>query len=117
MSATDQDPNTHQIDTTHPVANGAARRPGRRDLGDGKTIKELSRRWRVSCDTLRSWIRRGLLRAHNTTLSHLKKPRYVVTVEEIMRFEQEQLAVTPEPPPRPRRQRRRQLPARDYFPD
>jgi hypothetical protein len=80
------------------------------------TLRELAARWRVGTDTLRGWIRSGLLHALNTALSHLKKPRYVVTVEEIVRFEREQLAVTPESPPRPRRRSRRQ-PRRDYFPD
>jgi hypothetical protein len=73
----------------------------------------VARRYRVSPDKVRAWIRRGELAAVNTASALCGKPRFVIAPEALERFERGRQAG---PPPEPRRRMRRQE-VIDYFPD
>jgi hypothetical protein len=82
-------------------------------LTAGFTVRELARRWRVSRDRIRGFIKRGELAAINTAPSRAGRPRYIVTPEAVAAFERARSAAPPPTPPR--RQKRTQLV--DFYPD
>jgi hypothetical protein len=81
----------------------------------GLTVADVARRYRVSPDKVRGWIRSGELAAVNTAPSLCAKPRYVVTPEALERFEAGRQAATVVP----KRMKRikRQAGAVDFYPD
>ncbi|HTU19241.1 MAG TPA: helix-turn-helix domain-containing protein [Gemmataceae bacterium] len=81
--------------------------------GDGYTVPELARRYRVSEEKVRGWIRRGELAAVNTASTRCGKPRFVVPAEALQDFERGRNAAMP----KPAKKRRRMKVAVDYFPD
>lgn len=80
----------------------------------GLTVADIARRYRVSPDRVRAWIRRGELAAVNTRDVRCGRPRFVVTQEALDRFERGRAAVTT---PKPQRRRRRQTEEEDFYPD
>jgi hypothetical protein len=80
----------------------------------GLTVADVARRYRVSPDKVRAWIRRGELVAVNTAGALCGKPRYVVLPEALERFERGRAAA---PPPKPPRRRRRRPEVIDFYPD
>jgi transposase len=79
----------------------------------GLTVRDLARRYRVGEDKVRTWIRRGELRAINTANVLCGRPRWVVPVDALAEFERSRAGGVP---PKPTRRRRRPAPV-DYFPD
>jgi hypothetical protein len=79
----------------------------------GFTPEDLSRRFRVSPDKVRLWIKNGKLRAINTADAMCGKPRFVVTPEALREFEEGR---TVAPPVKPQKRRRRPAEV-DFFPD
>jgi hypothetical protein len=77
-------------------------------------VRDVARRYRVSPDKLRGWIRRGELSAVNTVPTACGKPRFVILPESLARFESGRQASTPaKPAPR----RKRQPAMIDFYPD
>ena len=101
---------TEHPSTTETLANGMA--PV--SLQRGLTVADVARRYRVSPDKVRGWIKRGELSAINTASSRCGKPRYVIMPESLERFELGRQAATP-PSPAPRR--RRQPGMVDFYPE
>lgn len=81
--------------------------------GRGLTVADVARRYRVSPDKVRAWIRRGELRAVNTAVVACARPRFVVLPEALAEFERGRAAG---PPPKPARKRSRPFLV-DYYPD
>jgi excisionase family DNA binding protein len=79
----------------------------------GLTVAEVARRYRVSRDKVRNWIKTGGLGAVNTAEALCGRPRFVVLPEHLAAFEQRRAAAAP---PRPPKQRRR-IAKVDYYPD
>jgi transposase len=79
----------------------------------GLTVADVARRYRVSPDKIRAWIRRGELRAINTADALSGKPRFVVTTDALAEFEKRR---TTTPTPKPQR-RKRQPQLIDFYPD
>jgi excisionase family DNA binding protein len=77
------------------------------------TVDDVARRYRVSPDKVRAWIRRGELRAINTASAMCARPRFVVPPEALAELETRRSA---NPPPKPKRQRR-QAHMIDFYPD
>jgi hypothetical protein len=79
----------------------------------GLTVADVARRYRVSPDRVRGWIRAGeLAPAVNTASALCRKPRFVVTPEALALFERRRSAALP-----PKPVRRKRAPAgRDWFP-
>jgi excisionase family DNA binding protein len=80
----------------------------------GLTVTEVARRFRVSADKVRTWIKRGELRAVNTADRRCRRPRFIVPVEALSDFERRRAAATPEAPKPPRRKRTNAV---DFYPD
>jgi transposase len=78
----------------------------------GLTVRDVAKRLRVSEDKIRIWIRRGELRAINTSATACARPRFVIPPEALLEFEQRRAATPPPKPPR----RRRQPGLVDYYP-
>jgi excisionase family DNA binding protein len=77
------------------------------------TVAEVARRYRVSPDKVRTWIKSGRLVAVNTAARLCGKPRFVMTPEALRAFE---LGAAACPPPKaPKRQKR--IKTVDYYPD
>jgi excisionase family DNA binding protein len=91
------------------TASSDERAPARH--AKGLTVGELARRYRVSEEKVRRWIKSGELTALNVADARSRKPRYVVTREALDRFERGRAAAQPKPTPRRRPE------VRDYFPD
>ena len=53
----------------------------------GLTVREIARRYRVGEDKVRLWIRRGELRAINTSEALCGRPRWVIPPEALVGFE------------------------------
>lgn len=82
-------------------------------LARGYTTADLSRRYRVSEEKVRKWIRDGLLKAINTSDVKCAKPRFVVPPEALDDFERTRAAATP-----PKAQRRKpKSTVIDFYPD
>jgi hypothetical protein len=81
--------------------------------GRGFTTSDLSRRYRVGEDTVRTWIKRGELIAVNTRDVRCGRPRFVVTPEALAEFELGRQAATP---PKPARRKKKSA-AIDFYPD
>lgn len=79
----------------------------------GLTVGDVAQRYRVSEDKVRTWVRKGELRAINTARVLCGRPRWVIPVEALEAFEKRRQAV---PPPVPRRPRRKTNQV-DYYPD
>jgi transposase len=82
-------------------------------LGAGLTVRDVARRYRVGEDKVRTWIRRGELKAINTAAALCGRPRWVVPADALGEFERRRAGGSP--PKRPRRRRRRTVV--DYYPD
>jgi excisionase family DNA binding protein len=80
----------------------------------GFTVREAAKRFRVSPDKIRAWIRNGELRAINTSSTRCGKPRFVILHDHLAEFEQGRLAG---PPAQPKPMRRQPRATKDYFPD
>jgi hypothetical protein len=79
----------------------------------GLTTRDVARRYRVSEDRVRRWIKAGELKAINTS-DPLCRPRWVVPPEALADFERSR---TGGPPPKQPQRRRRLAAPVDYFPD
>ncbi len=80
----------------------------RRDQPDaGRTVEDVARRYRVSPDKVRGWIKRGALRAINTAAALCGRPRWVIMPEDLAVFENNRLGLVP---PKPRRTRQPKMP-------
>jgi hypothetical protein len=79
---------------------------------DGFTPADLARRYRVSEDRVRAWIRKGELHGLNVS-DRRGKFRFVVTAEAVADFEARR---TVSPPPS-RRRKKKKTDEVDYFPD
>ena len=64
------------------------------------TPPEVARRLRVSPEKIIGWIRRGQLVAVN--VSNGRRPRFVIRLDDLLRFEQTRLVGGPRPAPRRR---------------
>ncbi len=80
----------------------------------GFTVADVARRYRVSPDKVRIWIKRGEMSAIDTADRRCSRPRFVVTVEALDAFERRRAATTPQAP-KPRRRKKTQ--DVDYFPE
>ncbi|VTR97025.1 unnamed protein product [Gemmata massiliana] len=81
--------------------------------GRGFTVADVAKRYRVSEDKVRAWIKAGLLKAVNTQDVACGKPRFVVLPEALAEFEQ-----TRSPAQLPKIPRRRRPTGQiDFFPD
>lgn len=80
--------------------------------GRGLTVEDLAKRFRVSPDKVRGWIRSGKLRAFDRSDGG-GRPKWVVTPEALAEFERGRTSRGPEPKPA----RRKRTAGRDYFPD
>ena len=78
----------------------------------GYTTADVARRYRVSEDKVRAWIRLGELRAVNTSANLCGRPRWIVSAEALAAFEARRAGVQPAMPIR-----RRRPAGRDWFPD
>ena len=79
----------------------------------GLTVADVARRYRVSPDKVRAWIRSGELACVNTAAVLCARPRYVVLPDALAAFERRRAGG---PPPQPaRRCKRREMV--DFFPD
>lgn len=104
QSAADQDP----LDSIGRDASDSLATPG-------LTVPQLAKRYRVSPDKIRNWIRRGELRAVNVASRLCGRPRFVVTPDALADFEKKRAAQSAAPKPA----RRKRLPKGtiDFFPD
>jgi excisionase family DNA binding protein len=85
------------------------------NAGRGLTVADVARRYRVSEDKVRAWIRSGELKAINTARTLCGRPRWVVMPEALALFEaRRQSAPLPKSPVRRRPQRSGYI---DYYPD
>jgi transposase len=78
----------------------------------GLTVRDVAKRYRVSPDKVRGWIRRGELKAVNTATTLCGRPRWVVSADALTEFEKCRAAA---PAPKPTTRRRRQVQV-DYYP-
>jgi excisionase family DNA binding protein len=82
-------------------------------LAPGLTVADVAKRFRVSPDKVRAWIKRGELSAINTSDRRCARPRFVVTAESLTSFERSRAAAAPDAP-KPKRIKR--TPLVDYYP-
>jgi transposase len=80
----------------------------------GLTVADVARRYRVSPDKVRQWIKRGELSAINAATALCGKPRWVVPPESLVQFERRRRSEQPAPHTRRRRKRTGEV---DYYPD
>jgi hypothetical protein len=78
----------------------------------GWTVRGLARRWLVSPDKIRAFLRRGELVGVNVATNVSARPQWRITRESVERFEQRRSSA---PPPRPARRRKRPT-LIDYYP-
>jgi hypothetical protein len=83
------------------------------DLIPGLTVADVARRYRVSPDKVRAWIRCGELPAVNTATLLCGRPRWVIPPDGLAAFEARRRGG---PPPGPAPRRRRRAAAVDYYP-
>jgi hypothetical protein len=79
----------------------------------GLTIADLARRWRISRDKIRSFVRRGELVAVNLATTLSGRPQWRVTPESVEKFERRRTSAPPPKPPR----RKKRADLIDFFPD
>lgn len=79
----------------------------------GLTVAEVARRYRVSPERVRAWIRSGALRGINRRDIRSGRPSWVILPEALAEFERGRAAA----PPAPRPQRRKRTARVDYYPD
>jgi hypothetical protein len=79
----------------------------------GLTVADVAKRYRVSPDKVRAWIKSGFLAAIDTSNTRCGRPRFVITPESLAEFERSR-TVSP-PPPKPKRRKR--TANVDYYPD
>jgi excisionase family DNA binding protein len=79
----------------------------------GLTVRDVARRYRVSPDKVRSWIRRGELRALNTSRRRCGRPRFVILPHHLAEFERARAAT---PTPKLALRKKKSL-AIDFYPD
>jgi excisionase family DNA binding protein len=79
----------------------------------GFTVRDVARRFRVSEDKVRAWIRRGELAAVNTSSALCGRPRWVISPDALAAFEARRAGGPPPAAPR----RRRKPVRKDWFPD
>jgi hypothetical protein len=77
-------------------------------------VADLARRWRVSVDKVRGFLRRGELVGVNVAATLSGKPLWRVSPQEVERFERRRSSA---PPPKPPRRRRRMTGQIDYYAD
>jgi hypothetical protein len=80
----------------------------------GLTVVEVAKRYRVSPDKVRAWVKSGQLAAVNTTATLCGKPRWVILPDALAAFERGR---SPAPLPRRPRCRRRTWGKVDFYPD
>jgi transposase len=80
----------------------------------GRTVSDVAKRYRVSPDKVRAWIKRGELVAINTASVLCGKPRWVIPPDALASFERHRQAAEP---PKPARRRRRESDIVHYYPD
>lgn len=80
----------------------------------GLTVAEVAKRYRVGEDKVRTWIRKGELRAINTATVLCGRPRWVILPDALLAFERGRAAV---PEPKPTKRTRRRADTVDYYPD
>lgn len=80
----------------------------------GLTVREVAHRYRVGAQKVLSWVRRGELKAINTSACLAGRPRFVILPDALIAFEKARAAV-PELKPARRASRIRDFV--DYFPD
>jgi excisionase family DNA binding protein len=81
--------------------------------GRGLTVRDVSRRLRVSEDKVRFWIDKGEMRATNTATNLCGRPRWVISPDALAEFERRRAGG---PMPQPKK-RRKQTALVDYYPD
>jgi hypothetical protein len=79
----------------------------------GLTVADAGRRYRVGSDKIRTWIKRGELRAINTALALCGRPRWVIPADALAEFERRRSG---DPRPKSPRRRRKET-GIDFFPD
>jgi transposase len=79
----------------------------------GFTVADVARRYRVSPDKVRAWLKRGELRGVNTAAVLCGRPRWVISPEALEEFEKSRRGGSP---PKPPTKRRRSANAIDYYP-
>jgi transposase len=79
----------------------------------GLTVADVARRYRVSEDRVRGWIRRGELRAINRRDTRCARPSWVIPPEALADFERGRAATPNQPKPK----RRKPTNEVDYYPD
>lgn len=81
----------------------------------GFTVADIARRYRVSCERVRGWIRRGELRAIDRRDRRSRRPSWIVPPEALTGFERARSATANTIPKRQRRRKHKTLV--DYYPD
>lgn len=82
-------------------------------LASGLTVRDVSKRYRVSPDKVRAWISRGELRAINSGAALCgKRRRWVIAPDALVAFEQRRAGGPPPKPPR----RKKRTTLVDYYP-
>jgi hypothetical protein len=84
----------------------------RTDTVPGLTVADLARRFRVSPDKVRAFLRRGELTAVNLATNLSGRPLWRITHQSVERFERRRSSTPPAKPAR-----RRRAPVHDYYPD
>ena len=79
----------------------------------GFTVADLSKRWRIGGDKIRTFLKRGDLVGVNVAGNLSGKPQWRVTPESVEGFERRRSSA---PAPKPTRRRRRSE-AVDFYPD
>ena len=74
---------------------------------------ELARRWGVSAEKVRTWVRTGELKAVNGATRPGERPRFLIDIVDLAEFEARRLVVAT--PAAPRRRRRRDIGVTKYF--
>ena len=80
----------------------------------GFTVSEVARRYRVSADKVRGWIKAGELHAINTAALLCGRPRWVVTSDALADFEKKRQSG---PAPKTQRRRRCHQAQVDFYSD
>jgi hypothetical protein len=79
----------------------------------GLTVAEVARRYRVSGDKVRRWLRTGEMAGINTSATLAGRPRFIITQDSLAAFERRRSTAAP---PRPARRKKRTTLV-DYYPE